>query len=773
MKQSPIAHIDDYPMNDINGNTDDLNVSMIESDALSAGGSILPASREGSTASGYDDRCPHSGADEYLSIVKHLAANIMKDHQYKTFEVVHSDEFKEAFGELWKLKELEVTSKLKSLKMSTMDTSEKRVASKRRAEADGGPDSGPRAKRERRNLSVSSSNRSGVASPQLPTPKHIWEEQAAREAKERMLKELERQEMLNQRIDNCIIKKYSSNYLFRSCAKGPVCNVCSKTENVVRCSGPCALFYHGKCAGEEHLAKPKIRLITGEGAVYDKQSVQAITCRNCRLVVSVTPKCYACDEEANATNTLIRCVEKQCNKYYHEKCLKYWPQGKYNVNTGAYSCPYHMCQTCESDDVRSSNNHESDRNLIKCIKCPASYHRITSCVPAGSKLLSDASLICPRHRVYKKKPVNANWCFFCGKFGNLVCCETCPATYHYDCLLELKLDPGDRYICEFCESGRLPLYGEIVWAKYGFHKWWPAIIVPPWQIPANVLRSSQTNYFCVCFFGKRKEYGWMCKDTVYRYEEGDSEFDQSHALKDTDYRQAIQEAKEFFRIIEATPAMYKNPKKSQTKPNQFRRIKFNKPVPPVRFEDLETSDTECKCLATDENPCSRFSDCLNQHTFIECRPNCKAGENCQNQRFEKCLYPRLEVRKVDGKGFGLFNVEDIPEGTFIIEYVGEVINLEEFHRRFERLKQQKSDTYYMLSIDGSLFIDAGPKGNDARFINHSCEPNSIPQKWTVKGVTRIGFFANCHIKSVGEFFRISSNTFIHLLLFHSKLFIGY
>lgn len=47
-------------------------------------------------------------------------------------------------------------------------------------------------------------------------------------------------------------------------------------------------------------------------------------------------------------------------------------------------------------------------------------------------------------------------------------------------------------------------------------------------------------------------------------------------------------------------------------------------------------------------------------------------------------------------------------------------------------------------------IDAGPKGNSARFMNHSCSPNCETQKWTVNGDVRIGLFALCDIEP-GEF----------------------
>lgn len=42
-------------------------------------------------------------------------------------------------------------------------------------------------------------------------------------------------------------------------------------------------------------------------------------------------------------------------------------------------------------------------------------------------------------------------------------------------------------------------------------------------------------------------------------------------------------------------------------------------------------------------------------------------------------------------------------------------------------------------------IDAGPKGNYSRFMNHSCQPNCETLKWTVNGDTRVGLFAVCDI----------------------------
>ena len=47
-------------------------------------------------------------------------------------------------------------------------------------------------------------------------------------------------------------------------------------------------------------------------------------------------------------------------------------------------------------------------------------------------------------------------------------------------------------------------------------------------------------------------------------------------------------------------------------------------------------------------------------------------------------------------------------------------------------------------------IDARPKGNLSRFMNHSCNPNCDTQKWRVNGDTRVGLFANRDIPAGTE-----------------------
>ncbi len=64
----------------------------------------------------------------------------------------------------------------------------------------------------------------------------------------------------------------------------------------------------------------------------------------------------------------------------------------------------------------------------------------------------------------------------------------------------------------------------------------------------------------------------------------------------------------------------------------------------------------------------------------------------------------------------------IRKGQRIIEYVGEIIDREEESRRYDENNMEKHHTF-LFGIDDEYSIDAGRYGNEAKYINHSCEPN--------------------------------------------------
>jgi SET domain-containing protein len=87
----------------------------------------------------------------------------------------------------------------------------------------------------------------------------------------------------------------------------------------------------------------------------------------------------------------------------------------------------------------------------------------------------------------------------------------------------------------------------------------------------------------------------------------------------------------------------------------------------------------------------------------------------------------VEVRGSGIHGQGVYAVEDIPAGTKIIEYVGELIDKEESERRAWKQHAHAEKTgdaaVYIFTLDKRWDIDGSVPWNTARLINHSCDPN--------------------------------------------------
>ena len=81
----------------------------------------------------------------------------------------------------------------------------------------------------------------------------------------------------------------------------------------------------------------------------------------------------------------------------------------------------------------------------------------------------------------------------------------------------------------------------------------------------------------------------------------------------------------------------------------------------------------------------------------------------------------FEIRASPIQGLGAFATEPIPRGTRLIEYVGERLSPDEADRRYPDTDERHHT--YLFAIDDDVVIDAAVNGNEARFINHSCEPN--------------------------------------------------
>lgn len=82
----------------------------------------------------------------------------------------------------------------------------------------------------------------------------------------------------------------------------------------------------------------------------------------------------------------------------------------------------------------------------------------------------------------------------------------------------------------------------------------------------------------------------------------------------------------------------------------------------------------------------------------------------------------FEIRRSKIQGRGAFATRPIKKGERIIEYTGQRISWKEADRRYDDEHMQRHHTF-LFSLTQRTVVDAAVGGNDARLINHSCEPN--------------------------------------------------
>ena len=82
---------------------------------------------------------------------------------------------------------------------------------------------------------------------------------------------------------------------------------------------------------------------------------------------------------------------------------------------------------------------------------------------------------------------------------------------------------------------------------------------------------------------------------------------------------------------------------------------------------------------------------------------------------------KIEARKSDIHGNGVFAIAPIKKGEFIIEYKGKRRTHAEVDE--DDAGDVESGHTFLFTLNDEYVIDANYKGNRARWINHSCDPN--------------------------------------------------
>lgn len=197
-------------------------------------------------------------------------------------------------------------------------------------------------------------------------------------------------------------------------------------------------------------------------------------------------------------------------------------------------------------------------------------------------------------------------------------------------------------------------------------------------------------------------------------------------------------------------------------------------IPTSVYSNDDVYAIKCSCIG--DNPCADEScECVktcrvnytdgklvdeklvsSNASIFECSDRCECGDSCKNRLSQKGPCAALLIASSGSKGYGVVANRFIPKGTFLCEYAGEISSEEVMSIR----KQAPDiDWRYVITLnetanDGSVtktFIDASKFGNVGRYLNHSCNPNSVlaPIRYDVVS-PKIGIFATRDIKKGEE-----------------------
>lgn len=141
---------------------------------------------------------------------------------------------------------------------------------------------------------------------------------------------------------------------------------------------------------------------------------------------------------------------------------------------------------------------------------------------------------------------------------------------------------------------------------------------------------------------------------------------------------------------------------------------------------------------------------------FECNSRCTCTGSCPNRVVQKGQQLNLQVFKTKHKGWGLKTHESIKKFTFVCEYAGELISIQEAKTRAQELTHETGNYLIVLREHSSedqvlrTHVDARFHGNASRFVNHSCSPNLVMVPVRVDSIVpRLALFAARHI-DIGE-----------------------
>ncbi|CAI4225702.1 unnamed protein product [Auanema sp. JU1783] len=474
--------------------------------------------------------------------------------------------------------------------------------------------------------------------------------------------------------------------------------------------------------------------------------------------------CYVCRSPVGADENepLLQCSKKvagaKCTTRFHYTCARNYNAGEFNLDymktlIGNYVCPLHHCDLCWFE--RKKNTATLGR-VLECSQCYRAFHDL--CRPAGSSVTKQVrqrkaennvveynvdTVVCHIHTKDPFKKQNAKghlpFCCECEERGEnpLIPCSQCIRSYHWACR-RVERTLGNRYdesdpLCESCIHGESIRVNQFLIAKFN-NGFFACTSVALNDYPAHCKakdkyghKLNEPGFLAVKWAGCANLFSLLPAQNAVPMFSGSFELI-GKKKKDKDYIEAwklmddkIYTPRPVFNVL-------------NDKYTKIRTSAYHADCPKPRLQLVQEEEVMCDC-PPGEDRCGPKSKCQNRSTHQECPESCERVQGgCQNRCISrKAVNPGIVSKATELKGTGVFATATLPEGAFIAEYAGEIISLTEKQRRIDQSAQCKNDEekHYMMQLDKNRVIDCKYKGNVARFLNHSCDPNCIVESMDV------------------------------------------
>jgi len=164
----------------------------------------------------------------------------------------------------------------------------------------------------------------------------------------------------------------------------------------------------------------------------------------------------------------------------------------------------------------------------------------------------------------------------------------------------------------------------------------------------------------------------------------------------------------------------------------------------------QCSTNVCPCFAAqrecDPDLCLSCQSCTDPPNKPAVKQRCR-NDSISMRRHSHLL---LAESSIQNAGWGIFTKYSLKRGTFVQEYVGELISQDEAERR--GVLYDKFNKSYLFNLTLDTVVDASRKGNKMKFANHSEKPNCYAKIVSVNGDSKVGLFAKEDIEPQTELF---------------------